>query len=206
MHEHDRLAIVAAAGPRTGGRPPLRRCIRRRACRSPSGSSSAAACHGEDGNSRMENIPSLAGQPEFFMLNQLFLMREGVRPDRGDDAVRQGPQGRRSSTRLAAHFAELAAKAERRAARSGAGRAGAELADRGAAAHAIAASLAGQEQMPRLAKQRVDYLIHSLKEFRDNTRPGADTLMSVPLPACPTPIWPRSRITPRRADAAVIPP
>src|SRR5262245_33956618 len=38
-----------------------------------------AGCHGEDGNSRMENIPSLAGQPEFFIVNQLFLMREGVR-------------------------------------------------------------------------------------------------------------------------------
>ena len=38
-----------------------------------------AACHGEDGNSRMEKIPSLAGQPAFFILNQLFLMREGVR-------------------------------------------------------------------------------------------------------------------------------
>src|SRR3954451_19965387 len=37
------------------------------------------ACHGEDGNSRIEKIPSLAGQPEFFVLNQLFLMREGVR-------------------------------------------------------------------------------------------------------------------------------
>ena len=29
--------------------------------------------------------------------------------------------------------------------------------------------------MPRLAKQRIDYLIHSLKEFRDNKRSGADT-------------------------------
>src|SRR4029078_4467329 len=37
------------------------------------------ACHGEDGNSRIEKIPSLAGQPAFFILNQLFLMREGVR-------------------------------------------------------------------------------------------------------------------------------
>src|SRR5262245_61422374 len=36
-------------------------------------------CHGEDGNSRMDKIPSLAGQPAFFVLNQLFLMREGVR-------------------------------------------------------------------------------------------------------------------------------
>ncbi len=32
--------------------------------------------------------------------------------------------------------------------------------------------------MPRLAKQRIDYLIHSMKEFRDGTRTGADTLMS----------------------------
>jgi len=38
-----------------------------------------AACHGPDGNSRVPNIPSLAGQPAFFLLNQLILMREGVR-------------------------------------------------------------------------------------------------------------------------------
>jgi cytochrome c553 len=36
----------------------------------------------------------------------------------------------------------------------------------------------GQQQMPRLAKQRVDYLLHSLKEYRDNTRTGSDTLMN----------------------------
>ena len=29
--------------------------------------------------------------------------------------------------------------------------------------------------MPRLAQQRVDYLISTLKEFRDSPRPGADT-------------------------------
>ena len=38
-----------------------------------------AGCHGEDGNSKLEKIPSLAGQPAFFVLNSLFLMREGVR-------------------------------------------------------------------------------------------------------------------------------
>jgi cytochrome c553 len=26
--------------------------------------------------------------------------------------------------------------------------------------------------MPRLAKQRVDYMIHAMKEFRDNKRPA----------------------------------
>ena len=35
--------------------------------------------------------------------------------------------------------------------------------------------------MPRIAKQRVDYLVKSLKEFRDGTRLGADTNMSVPV-------------------------
>jgi cytochrome c553 len=41
--------------------------------------------------------------------------------------------------------------------------------------------LIGQEQMPRVASQRIDYLIATLKSYRDNPRPGADTAMSVPL-------------------------
>jgi cytochrome c553 len=36
----------------------------------------------------------------------------------------------------------------------------------------------GDQQVPRIAKQRVDYLIGSLKSYRDNTRTGADTSMS----------------------------
>ena len=34
-------------------------------------------CHGETGNSKMEKTPSLAGQPELFLTNQLILFREG---------------------------------------------------------------------------------------------------------------------------------
>ena len=34
------------------------------------------ACHGEGGNSKMDNVPSLAGQPALFLTNQLILMRE----------------------------------------------------------------------------------------------------------------------------------
>src|ERR1700682_1298641 len=36
-------------------------------------------CHGENGNSKMEKIPSLAGQPELFLTNQLILMRDKLR-------------------------------------------------------------------------------------------------------------------------------
>ena len=134
-------------------------------------------CHGEDGNSRIENVPSLAGQPEFFVLNQLFLMREGVRKvepmmpfvkDLKDEDL----------SGLAQHFSKLDPKASGEAFDPALVRRGGELAVRLRCASCHLPSMAGQQQMPRLAKQRVDYLIHSLKEFRDNTRSGADTLMN----------------------------
>jgi cytochrome c553 len=38
-----------------------------------------AACHGPDGNSVMDGVPSLAGQPKVFLENNLILIREGIR-------------------------------------------------------------------------------------------------------------------------------
>ena len=37
---------------------------------------------------------------------------------------------------------------------------------------------AGREQIPRIAGQREDFLVYSLKEFRDQPRAGADTNMA----------------------------
>ncbi len=134
-------------------------------------------CHGEDGNSRMANIPSLAGQPEFFLLNQLVLMREGVRridvmtpfvKDLSDNDLEA----------LAKHFAALAPKASDEAVDPTLVGRGVELAATMHCGSCHLPTLAGQNQMPRLAKQRIDYLIHSMRSFRDNTRSGADTLMS----------------------------
>ncbi len=135
------------------------------------------SCHGEDGNSRMENIPSLAGQPEFFLMNQLFLMREGVRRI---DVMMPFVKDLTDSdlNALAAHFSALPARASGEPVDPALVERGAELAAPRRCGSCHLPSLAGQQQMPRLAKQRVDYMIHSLKEFRDNTRSGADTLMS----------------------------
>jgi cytochrome c553 len=38
--------------------------------------------------------------------------------------------------------------------------------------------LEGRQQIPRLARQRIDYLTRALKDYRDGTRAGADTLMN----------------------------
>src|SRR5262245_53594176 len=113
------------------------------------------ACHGEDGNSRMENVPSLAGQPAFLVLNQPFLMRENVRrveamtpfvKDLKDDEL----------TALAHHYSSLAANPSGEPIDPALVGRGAELAGPMRCGSCHLPSLAGQEQMPRLAKQRID--------------------------------------------------
>jgi cytochrome c553 len=136
-----------------------------------------ATCHGEDGNSRMEKIPSLAGQPEFFIQNQLVLMRERVRKvEAMDPFVRNLTDGEIDT--LARHYAALAPKPSGEAVDAKLSARGADLAVRLRCGSCHLPTLAGRQQMPRLAKQRIDYLFEALKAFRDDKRSGADTLMS----------------------------
>jgi cytochrome c553 len=135
------------------------------------------ACHGEDGNSRTPNIPTLAGQPEFFLVNQLFLFREGVRKVPGMNELTKDLKDA-DLVALAKHFTALDVKPSDEPIDPARVQRGGALAGPMRCASCHLPSLAGQQQMPRLAKQRIDYLIHSMKQFRDNTRSGADTLMS----------------------------
>jgi cytochrome c553 len=135
------------------------------------------SCHGEDGNSKSEKVPSIAGQPAFFTLVQLVLMREGVRKvetmapivkDLKDDDLHS----------LSQHFARLPAKRSDEPVDPALARRGAEVAAARRCGSCHLPSLAGQDQMPRLARQRIDYMIETLKSYRDSPRPGADTAMS----------------------------
>jgi len=137
-------------------------------------------CHGEDGNSQIEKVPSLAGQPEFFTINQLVLMREGVRRieammpfvnDLKDEDI----------LALAKHFASLPPKRSEEAVDPALVNRGAEIAEARRCASCHLPSLAGQEQMPRLAKQRIDYMIYALKSYLTDSRTGADTAMTAAI-------------------------
>lgn len=139
-----------------------------------------AGCHGEDGNSRLEKIPSLAGQPEFFVMNQLVLMREGVRrieamapfvKDLTDLDI----------FALAAHFAALAPKRSDEPVDPALAKRGEEIAAARRCASCHLPTLAGQEQMPRLAGQRIDYLVYAMKSYLDDSRSGADTAMTAAI-------------------------
>jgi cytochrome c553 len=134
-------------------------------------------CHGEDGNSKIKNMPSLAGQPEFFLLNQLVLMREGVRQIESMKPLLKDMKDS-DIDMLAKYFAKLEPKASAEIIDPALVQRGAELAVKLRCGSCHLPDLSGQQQVPRLARQRVDYLIHSMKEYRDNRRSGADTFMS----------------------------
>ena len=138
------------------------------------------ACHGEDGNSRLEKIPSLAGQPEFFLLNQLILMREGVRQV---EAMAPFVKDLRDADieALAKHFAKLAPKRTDEPIDPALVRRGAEIAAQRRCSSCHLPTLAGQDQMPRLAGQRIDYMTETLKAYRDDKRSGADTAMTATI-------------------------
>jgi cytochrome c553 len=138
------------------------------------------ACHGEDGNSKIENIPSIAGQPDFFILNQLVLMRERVRPVEAMAEVVKDLKDE-DITAIAAHFSKLEPKASDEKIDPALVQRGTQIANQKRCVSCHGATLEGAQQVPRIARQRVDYLIKSLKEFRDGTRPGADTIMSQPV-------------------------
>jgi cytochrome c553 len=143
-----------------------------------------SVCHGEDGNSRLPNIPSLAGQPAFFLLNQLILMREGVRRVAVMAPLVAGLTDAEIEA-IAAHFAGLEAKPSGETVDPTLAERGAALAVSLRCASCHLPSFAGQNQMPRLAKQRIDYMIEAMKALRDDKRSGADTMMTAVIVGVP---------------------
>jgi cytochrome c553 len=134
-------------------------------------------CHGETGSSKMENVPSLAGQPALFLTNQLILMREKLRPVEAMEPFVKGLKDD-EIVALAEHYARLEPEPSDEAVDRTAVARGAELAQRMLCASCHKAGFEGQEQMPRLVPQRLGYLVKSLTEYRDGKRYGIDTSMN----------------------------
>ncbi len=139
------------------------------------------ACHGSGGNSVTSGTPSIAGQPKLFMENQLVLIREELRPSPQMLPIVKGMKDA-EIVRLAEHFSKLPAKSmesgkpDPRLTQRGVERAN-EL--RCGVCHL--ADFKGQNQVPRLASQRSEYLASEMRAYRDGTRKGGDTIMAAAL-------------------------
>lgn len=140
------------------------------------------ACHGPGGNSVIPGTPSIAGQPRIFLENQLVLIREGLRQVPAMEAVMRGLTDEQI-TALSRHFAAEPARAPAAAAaaRPQLRAQAAELSRRALCGTCHLPDYRGQNQVPRLAAQQEQYLLATLKMYRDAPAPGRDTAMGALL-------------------------
>jgi cytochrome c553 len=140
-----------------------------------------AACHGAGGApAPLANSPTLAGQPALFIENQLVMIREGLRDVPAMKGLLDGVSDADLSA-MARHFAGLPLQPQpgpRDAARFARGE---QVANGNRCASCHLPNYAGREQMPRLAGQREDYLLHSMRQFLNGQATGRDTIMAASL-------------------------
>ena len=136
------------------------------------------ACHAEDAQSSPPNVPSLGGQPSYYIAFQLYLFREGQRRNDVMDGVAKGITD--DDLRLFADAVSKLAPPKPAAA--------ATETTRLARGRTIAAEqhcdgchqpdFSGQNQNPRLAGQREDYLAQSLRDYKSGVRIGYRAAMA----------------------------
>jgi cytochrome c553 len=137
-----------------------------------------AACHGAQGNSQIPSIPSLAGQPKTFIENQLVLIREGIREVPQMKGLLDKITDEEFIT-LANYFAaQTPVKAATSAVNNATYLRGQETAKKMLCGTCHLPNYAGQNQIPRLAGQHEEFLVLSIKQFRDGNSTGRDTNMS----------------------------
>jgi cytochrome c553 len=128
-------------------------------------------CHGENGISQMENMPSLAGQPDQFIQWQLVYFRAGARKNEQMQPIVE-QLSNEDIRNLGAYFASLTPpKAEpdddpdlsKKGAQAAAGR-------RCASCHLD--NYAGTKGVARVAGQREDYLLKALRDYKSGQRSG----------------------------------
>lgn len=141
-----------------------------------------ASCHGAGGVSAQPMIPSLAGQPSFYAITQLFLFREGRRGNAVMSAVAKGmsDDDLRAFSDFIGTLPAPPASAPDTADALRMAR-GAALAQQHRCASCHGADYAGGKQVARLAYQREDYLSQTLQEFRAAKRLGYTQAMNEAL-------------------------
>ena len=138
------------------------------------------ACHGAQGNSVIPNTPSIAGQPKVFLENQLVLIREGMRDiPQMKGLLDNVPDAELSA--LAQHYAALPVVKPSTQQRQDLFAKGESLSKEMRCGICHLPNYVGREQMPRLAGQREDYLLHTMRSMKSNQVAGRDPIMTASL-------------------------
>ena len=129
-------------------------------------------CHGEDGISQTENIPSLAGQPDQFIQWQLVFFRGGTRKNEQMQPIVEQISNE-DIRNLGAYFASLTPpKASTPDDNPDLSKKGAQAAVGRRCASCHTDTFAGTKAVARLAGQREEYLVKALHDYKSGVRSG----------------------------------
>lgn len=130
-----------------------------------------AGCHGADGISQTENVPSLAGQPDQFLQWQLVFFRAGSRRNEQMQPIVEEISNE-DIRNLGAYFAQLPPPKGPEDNDPDLSKKGAQAASGRRCASCHTDSYAGTKAVARLAGQREEYLIKALHDYKAGKRVG----------------------------------
>jgi cytochrome c553 len=136
-----------------------------------------AACHGRDGRSQQAAVPSLAGQRNDYVVLALYQFRAGHRPS----PLMAPIAATLTDTDLgniAAYYSALKPWAPERSPGDAAAAEGPVLTQQRNCVQCHGPGLAGQDSVPRIAGQKIDYLKAQLRAFRAGNRGDIDGNMT----------------------------
>jgi cytochrome c553 len=130
-----------------------------------------AGCHGENGVSQTENIPSLAGQMDQFIQWQLVFFRGGARKNDQMQPIAQDISNE-DIRGLGAYFASLTPAGKKPDDNPDLSSKGAQAAVGRRCASCHGDGFAGTKAVARLAGQREEYLVKALNDYKSGARSG----------------------------------
>ena len=130
-----------------------------------------SGCHGENGISQTENIPSLAGQPDQFLQWQLVFFRAGSRKnDQMQPIVEEITN--EDIRNFGAYFSQMTPPKAAEDSDPDLSKKGAQVAVGRRCASCHTDSYAGTKAVARLAGQREEYLVKALHDYKAGVRVG----------------------------------
>jgi len=140
------------------------------------------ACHGQNGQSENAGVPSLGAQQAFYVTVELLMFRERMRVVDPMNEMAKGLSDddlRGFADAIAKLPAPNPVEGPVDAARMERARV---LAEQNHCNVCHTPNFAGQQNVPRIAGQREDYLVKALRGYKDNSRRGYDAAMADVVP------------------------
>ena len=136
------------------------------------------ACHGVQGQSEIENVPSLGAQPAAYTVIQLFMFREQLRVAEPMNEMAKGLSDNELQSIADTIAKQAAPKPPADPGDSARLERARALVEQNHCNVCHRSDFSGRDNVPRLTDQREDYLLKTLREYKSGARRGYDATMA----------------------------